>query len=63
MSTHPNAGKLAPKEILTNIPELISSYYTKKPDASNNAQKVSFGTSGHRGSSLLTSFNENHILA
>ena len=63
MSTHPNAGKLAPKEILTNIPELISSYYTKKPDASNNAQKVSFGTSGHRGSSLFTSFNENHILA
>jgi len=63
MSTHPNAGKLAPKEILTNIPELISNYYTKKPDASNNAQKVSFGTSGHRGSSLLTSFNEDHILA
>lgn len=63
MSLHPYAGKLAPKSILTNIPELISDYYTKVPDVKNAAQRISFGTSGHRGSSLLTSFNEMHILA
>ena len=63
MAIHPNAGKLAPKSILVNVAELISLYFTKKPDINNNAQMVSFGTSGHRGSSLLGSFNENHILA
>ncbi len=63
MSLHPNAGKLAPKSILANIPELISDYYTKTPDTQNSAQRISFGTSGHRGSSLLKSFNEMHILA
>ncbi|UFH58451.1 phosphoglucomutase (alpha-D-glucose-1,6-bisphosphate-dependent) [Sulfurovum mangrovi] len=63
MSLHTYAGKLAPKSILANIPELISDYYTKVPDIQNSAQGVSFGTSGHRGSSLLTSFNETHILA
>lgn len=63
MSLHAYAGKLAPKSILANIPELISDYYTKVPDIQNSAQRVSFGTSGHRGSSLLTSFNETHILA
>jgi phosphoglucomutase len=63
MSLHANAGKPAPKSILANIPELISDYYTKIPDAQKSAQRVSFGTSGHRGSSLLKSFNETHILA
>lgn len=63
MSLHPNAGKLAPKSILVNVPELISDYYTKTPDTQNSAQRISFGTSGHRGSSLLKSFNEMHILA
>lgn len=63
MSLHPNAGKRAPKSILINVPELISSYYTKKPDIQKNAQRISFGTSGHRGSSLHKSFNEMHILA
>ncbi len=63
MSTHPNAGKLAPKSILVNVPELISAYYTKLPDINNDAQRISFGTSGHRGSSLQNSFNETHILA
>jgi len=63
MSLHSNAGKLAPKSILTNIPKLISDYYTKVPDTRNSAQRISFGTSGHRGSSLLTSFNEMHIFA
>ena len=63
MSLHPYAGKLAPKAVLVNVPELISDYYTKRPDPQNSAQRISFGTSGHRGSSLLRSFNEMHILA
>jgi len=63
MSLHPNAGKLAPKSVLINIPQLISEYYTQTPDLQNIAQHISFGTSGHRGSSLLKSFNEMHILA
>jgi phosphoglucomutase len=63
MSLHPYAGKLAPKTVLVNVPELISDYYTKIPDPQNSAQRISFGTSGHRGSSLLRSFNEMHILA
>ncbi len=57
------AGKRAPTELLTNIPRLISSYYTRHPNPSNDAERVSFGTSGHRGSSLENSFNEEHILA
>jgi phosphoglucomutase len=63
MSLHPLAGKLAPREMLVNIPRLISAYYTQKPDVSDPAQQVAFGTSGHRGSSLRGSFNEDHILA
>jgi phosphoglucomutase len=63
MAINPLAGKPAPLELLVNIPELVSAYYTIQPDASNPAQKVSFGTSGHRGSSLVGSFNENHIIA
>ncbi|WP_263408909.1 phosphoglucomutase (alpha-D-glucose-1,6-bisphosphate-dependent) [Terriglobus tenax] len=61
--THLLAGKPAPESILVNTPRLITAYYTQKPDVSNPAQKVAFGTSGHRGSSLHTSFNEDHILA
>ncbi len=63
MSLHPNAGKLAPKSILINVPEVISAYYIQTPDTKNSAQRISFGTSGHRGASLLRSFNETHILA
>jgi len=63
MALHELAGKPAPKSILINIPKLISSYYTLKPDVSETSQRVSFGTSGHRGSSLKSSFNEDHILA
>ncbi len=63
MSVHPLAGKPAPRELLVNIPRLISAYYTVKPDVSDPAQRVAFGTSGHRGSSLRGSFNEDHILA
>ncbi len=63
MNLHPLAGKPAPRELLANIPRLVSSYYTRQPDASISAQQVSFGTSGHRGTSLEKSFNENHVLA
>ncbi|WP_320035241.1 phosphoglucomutase (alpha-D-glucose-1,6-bisphosphate-dependent) [Halarcobacter sp.] len=57
------AGKKAPKEILENIPKLISDYYVKVPDVENPAHMVSFGTSGHRGCASKNSFNEEHILA
>ena len=63
MSIHELAGKPAPRELLVNVPRLVSAYYTHKPDASIPAERVAFGTSGHRGSSLNNSFNEDHILA
>ena len=63
MSLHPYAGKLAPKEMLINVPEYISAYYMKEPSVENSTERVSFGTSGHRGSSVKRSFNEAHILA
>jgi len=63
MSLHPLAGKPAPKELLTNIPRLIAAYYALHPDPDDPAQQVSFGTSGHRGSSLQKRFNEDHVLA
>ncbi|MBA4423568.1 MAG: phosphoglucomutase, alpha-D-glucose phosphate-specific, partial [Syntrophus sp. (in: bacteria)] len=63
MSLHELAGKPAPRSLLANIPRLVSTYYTHTPDASDPDQRVAFGTSGHRGSSLKNSFNERHILA
>ena len=63
MPIHPLAGKPAPLEALVNIPRLISAYYTQHPDPQDSAQAVVFGTSGHRGSSLSGSFNEDHVLA
>jgi len=63
MKISPLAGKPAPPEILTNIPRLVAAYYSEVPDAKIAAQRVSFGTSGHRGSSFNLSFNEWHILA
>lgn len=63
MSIHPYAGKKVPKSALINVPELISAYYTKTPDTTKSGERISFGTSGHRGSSLLGSFNEMHIFA
>jgi phosphoglucomutase len=63
MSADPRAGKPAEPSMLVNVPRLIASYYTLHPDASAKAQKVAFGTSGHRGSSNIGSFNEDHILA
>ena len=63
MTIHPLAGKTPPPSMLVNIPQLISAYYTFAPDPADKMQRVSFGTSGHRGSSLKKSFNEAHILA
>lgn len=57
------AGQPAPAEILENIPRLVSAYYTIKPDPSVDSHLVAFGTSGHRGSSIDGSFNEDHIFA
>jgi phosphoglucomutase len=63
MSIHTLAGKPAPYDSLVNIPRLISAYYTYQPDIHDPALRVAFGTSGHRGTSLSSSFNEAHILA
>ncbi len=63
MKISPFAGKPAEQKMLVNIPKLVTAYYTGIPDPSVIAEKVSFGTSGHRGSSFKNSFNENHILA
>ncbi len=63
MPIHELAGKPAPRSVLANIPRLISAYYTRHPEAGEPNQQVAFGTSGHRGSSLKNSFNEDHILA
>lgn len=59
----PLAGKPAAPSMLVNLPRLITAYYTERPDATVSVERVAFGTSGHRGSSLLRSFNEAHILA
>ena len=60
---HPLAGKPAPRELLVDVPELLRRYASDRPDPANPAERVAFGTSGHRGSSLRRSFNEAHILA
>jgi phosphoglucomutase len=63
MQVSPLAGKPAEQNILVNIPSACHCLLHRKPDPSVTAEKVSFGTSGHRGSSFKNSFNENHILA
>jgi len=63
MSVHDLAGQPAPASALTDIPGLVAAYQTEAPDPSVASQRVSFGTSGHRGSSLDRTFNEAHILA
>jgi phosphoglucomutase len=63
MDVHPLAGKPAPRSILANIPRLVTAYFVNHPDPSIPEQRVAFGTSGHRGSSFRSSFNEDHILA
>jgi phosphoglucomutase len=59
----PHAGKPAEPAMLVNLPRLITAYYADVPDPSIRAQRVTFGTSGHRGSALDRAFNEWHILA
>ena len=63
MIISPLAGKLPPDVLLVDIPKLITAYYNQIPDANISEQRVVFGTSGHRGCSLFTSFNEYHVLA
>ena len=61
--SHPRAGKPALPEDLIDVASLVTAYYTRKPDPAVVEQQVAFGTSGHRGTSFKTSFNEDHILA
>ncbi len=63
MATHSHAGQPAPASILVDVGKLLTAYSTEKPHPSVREQRVSFGTSGHRGSSFKRSFNENHIVA
>jgi phosphoglucomutase len=63
MSTHPDAGKPAPKELLIDVSRLEAAFYEKRPDPADPNQLVSFGTSGHRGTSSNATFTEAHILA
>src|SRR6201996_1503872 len=63
MTINPMAGKPAPASMLVNVARLVCAYYADAPDPAAPEQKVAFGTSGHRGSSLQRSFNEAHILA
>ena len=63
MKVSPLAGKPPAARMLVNVPKLITAYYTDVPDPSIPAQRIAFGTSGHRGSALQKAFNEWHILA
>jgi phosphoglucomutase len=63
VSVHRLAGQPPELEMLVNVPRLVTAYYTGKPDVSIPAQRVAFGTSGHRGSAFSTAFNEDHIVA
>ena len=63
MKVSPLAGKPAEASMLVNVPRLVTAYYTELPDPSVPAQRVAFGTSGHRGSAFDKAFNEWHILA
>src|ERR1043166_9610289 len=63
MAVHPLAGKPAPADVLINVDEVLKAYYERQPNVEDPQQLVSFGTSGHRGSSLNGTLNEAHILA
>jgi phosphoglucomutase len=63
MNVHPLAGQPAPSDVLVDVAKLIATYYDGRPDPNDPSHRVSFGTSGHRGSSLRLNFNEVHILA
>jgi phosphoglucomutase len=59
----PLAGKPAPRDLLVDVPRLVTAYFANVPDPAEPSQRVVFGTSGHRGSAFETSFNEGHVLA
>src|SRR2546430_14646722 len=61
--TDPRAGQLAAAEDLVDVAKLVTAYYALHPDPGDPVQRVSFGTSGHRGSAFTATFNEDHILA
>lgn len=61
MTTHELAGKSAPADMLTNVPRLITGYFSERPGPAEPSQRVAFGTLGHRSSALSASFNEAHI--
>src|SRR5438270_5583991 len=63
MSTHPLAGKPAPKDLLIDVGRLEAAFYAARPDPADPQQLVSFGTSGHRGTSANATFTEAHIVA
>jgi phosphoglucomutase len=63
MEVSPLAGKAAPPAMLVNVPRLVTCYYAERPNPAVDAERVAFGTSGHRGSAFTRSFNEAHILA
>ena len=63
VTIHPLAGKPAPSGSLCPLPALMTAYFSGKPSASESTQRISFGTSGHRGTSMKLSFNEDHIAA
>src|SRR6476646_7497931 len=63
MPVSPLAGKPAPQSLLVDVPKLIAAYYDRRPDPTVKAERVSFGTSGHRGTSFAGTFNEDHIHA
>jgi phosphoglucomutase len=63
MLPHPLAGKPAPADALANVPRLVTAYFTERPDPANAAERVAFGTSGHRGSALKRSFNDAQLAA
>jgi phosphoglucomutase len=63
MTIHPLAGKPVPENLLIDVDNLRKQYYARRPDITDSAQRVAFGTSGHRGSSLRAAFNEDHVLA
>jgi phosphoglucomutase len=63
MKVDPRAGQPAEEARLVNVPRLMTAYYARRPDPAVREERVSFGTSGHRGSALESAFNEAHILA
>ena len=63
MSVHPRAGTNAQPDDLVDLGHLVTAYYTEQPDPTDPAQRVAFGTSGHRGSSVRGAFNDDHIAA